>query len=349
MAKLGTATEIETAKQILADAVEKGETYAESWQTLKDSLGGNPSFKPGYWETVFRTNTQSAYMAGKLQKYEKTGVAAYQLMVVEDSRTSKICKHLLTASGYGMILPVDHPFWKKYGYPGYHFNCRTSICPIYPSQIGKMGINVDNPSMSHFAKFKPQSEFGGNPLDKESWWKMTDSMIKRAEDFGIWADILQQAFNMDMRSYQKELLQGYELAYKGHRGGYVQKAKNWEYSKKEMDAAQKLAIEGHQVYLLPRNNLAKKVKSPDCLIDNEIGEFKHQETMSKGAIEHEIKKAKKQRARIVYLKALDDMPKEEIQNGLKSEVLRSPIKIVYLDWKGHMRKLSRKVIREKKW
>ena len=76
MAKLGTATEIETAKQILADAVEKGETYAESWQTLKDSLGGNPSFKPGYWETVFRTNTQSAYMAGKLAKYADTGAVA---------------------------------------------------------------------------------------------------------------------------------------------------------------------------------------------------------------------------------------------------------------------------------
>lgn len=43
------------------------------------------------------------------------------------------------------------------------------------------------------------------------------------------------------------------------------------------------------------------------------------------------------------------MPKEEIQNGLKSEVLRSPIKIVYLDWKGSMKKLSRRVIRKKTW
>lgn len=31
------------------------------------------------------------------------------------------------------------------------------------------------------------------------------------------------------------------------------------------------------------------------LIDNQIGEFKQQEELTKGAIEHEIKKAKKQK------------------------------------------------------
>lgn len=185
MAKLGTATEIETAKQILADAVEKGETYAESWQTLKESLGGNPSFKPGYWETVFRTNTQSAYMAGKLEKYADTGAVAYQLLVIEDERTSKICRHLLVESGYGAILPVGHRFWQKYGFPPYHFNCRTSVCPIYSSQVAKTGYIVEDIPMNRFSKFKPQDGFGGNPLDRGSFWDMTDSMKKQAVKFGL--------------------------------------------------------------------------------------------------------------------------------------------------------------------
>lgn len=85
------------------------------------------------------------------------------------------------------------------------------------------------------------------------------------------------------------------------------------------------------------------------LIDNQIGEFKQQEELTKSAIEHEIKQAKKQRARIVYLKALDDMPKDELSKGLKSEVLRSPIRIVYLDWKGKIIELSRKEIRLMSW
>jgi hypothetical protein len=51
--------------------------------------------------------------------------------------------------------------------------------------------------------------FGGNPLDKENWWKMTDNMIIRAEKYGIWSDILQQITDLNMVSYQKKLLKGY--------------------------------------------------------------------------------------------------------------------------------------------
>lgn len=185
VAKLGTAEEIDKAKQVLIKSLGNGESYAESWQTLKDSLGGNPSFKPGYWETVFRTNTQSTYMAGKLQKYEGTGAVAYQLLVIEDERTSKICRHLLVESGYGAILPVGHRFWQKYGFPPYHFNCRTSVCPIYPSQVAKTGYIVEDIPMKHFTKFKPQDGFGGNPLDNGNWWDMTDSMKKQAVKFGL--------------------------------------------------------------------------------------------------------------------------------------------------------------------
>lgn len=349
VAKLGEAEVVDKAKQLLLKSLEKGTGYRETWEDLKhrvdtDSLG----IKPGYWENVFRTNTQSAYIAGKLQQYQNTGVAAYQLMVIEDSRTSKICRHLLTSSGYGMILPVDHPFWKKYGFPPYHFQCRSSIRAVYPSQIGKYGNIAENPSMKSLEKFKPMEGFGGNPLEKESWWKMTDSMIKNAEKFGIWSDILQQTHDMDMISYQKELLKDYETVYKGSHGGYVQMAKNWEFSQKEMDAAQKLADEGHQIYLLPRNR-GYKIKSPDMLIDNQIGEFKQQEKPTINAIAGEIKKAKEQRARIVYLKALNDMKKEEIAEGLKKEILRSPIRTVFLDWQGKILELSRKVIRLMSW
>lgn len=85
------------------------------------------------------------------------------------------------------------------------------------------------------------------------------------------------------------------------------------------------------------------------LIDNQIGEFKQQEELTKGAIEHEIKKAKKQRARIVYLKALDDMTKDDLKTSLKSEVLRSPIRLIYLDWNGKIQQISRKAIREMSW
>ena len=187
VAQLGSAEVVDKAKQILLKSFEKGGgTYSDTWEELKKKVNVNAlDIKPGYWENVFRTNTQSAYIAGKLQQYENTGVAAYQLMVIEDGRTSRICRHLLTASGYGMIISVDHPFWKKYGFPPYHFQCRTSIRAIWPSQVGKLGNMVENPTMKSLSKFKVQEGFGGNPLVKNDWWKMTANMRKLAKKYGL--------------------------------------------------------------------------------------------------------------------------------------------------------------------
>lgn len=39
--------------------------------------------------------------------------------------------------------------------------------------------------ISGFKTFKPQEGFGGNPVDKESWWKLTDNMKDRAEKFDL--------------------------------------------------------------------------------------------------------------------------------------------------------------------
>ena len=190
VAQLGSADVVNKAREILIKSFEKGgESYSGTWEQLKKVVNTNVlGIKPGYWENVFRTNTQSAYIAGKLQQYENTGVAAYQLLVIEDSRTSKICRHLLTSSGYGMIISVDHPFWKKYGFPPYHFQCRTSIRAVYPSEVGKRGNMVENPTMKSLSKFKVQEGFGGNPLERGNWWDLTDSMKRQAERYGIIKD-----------------------------------------------------------------------------------------------------------------------------------------------------------------
>ena len=186
VAKLGSAEVVDKAKQVLINALETGGNYKTTWEELKDRVDTDSlKIKPNYWETVFRTNTQSAYIAGKLQQYDKMNVAAYQLMVIEDVRTSRICRNLLMSSGYGMILPVDHPFWKKYGFPPYHFNCRTSLRAVLPSQIGKYGNISENPSMKSLTKFKPQEGFGGNPLVKNDWWEMTANMRKLAKKYGL--------------------------------------------------------------------------------------------------------------------------------------------------------------------
>ena len=110
MAKLGEVKVIETVKKQLVKAMEGGEGFAASFDAVKEiAKASDAALTPFYWETVFRTNVQGAYVAGKLTQYQKFPPAAYQLLVIEDVRTSDICKHVLTQSGYGVVLPVEHP------------------------------------------------------------------------------------------------------------------------------------------------------------------------------------------------------------------------------------------------
>lgn len=196
VAKLGTAVEIETAKQVLISALEKGESYSQTWEMMNDIFGkGELGFKAGYWENVFRTNTQTAYMAGKLQQYEKTpGIAAYQLMIIEDVRTSKICRNLITKTGRGLVLSVDDDFWKTKGFPPYHFQCRSSVRAVYQHQLKAENIKIDEPK--HLDRFKVGDGFGGNPLENGNWWKETDSQLRQAKMYGVQQEIDKKGENV---------------------------------------------------------------------------------------------------------------------------------------------------------
>ena len=340
VAKLGTATEIETAKQILADAVEKGESYAESWETLKAALDGGATFKPGYWETVFRTNTQSAYTAGKLAKYEDTGAVAYQLLVVEDERTSKICRHLLVESGYGAILPVGHNFWKKYGFPPYHFNCRTSICPVYQSQIGTPGYNVENIPMKRFSKFKPQKGFGANPLSSGSFWLMSDNMKERALNFGLVPDIVKMAHNIGLNNYDFELASNFAKPQQLQKTKYKVKAlKKAKPKQKEILTAKILEENGHSVVMLPEVGL-QNISNPDALIDFDIvADFKVPDGNSFRAVRGAIQDADEQSVtHMVFYPREHNYTKQnavkEIAHRLKATKKLKEVWLIWNEWDG---------------
>jgi len=340
---------IEAARGRLISAMGKGEGYASTWKDIKAIAAEDDAvnFKPGYWENVYRTNTQTAYTAGKLMQFKDNPPPAWRLLIVDDDRTSDICRGLMRDGKQSLVMALDHPFWETFGYPPYHFQCRTGLQAVYKSEIGQ-GTTVENPSMKSLKKqFKPMEGFGGNPLDKESWWKITEPMIERATKYGIWPDILQQTTDLDMISYQKELLKGYVHVYDGQNGGYVQKAKNWEYNQREMDAAKELATEGHKIYLLPRSQI---YKSADMIIDNNVGEIKHQEKPTSSSISSELREAGRyQRARVLILYALEKTSFTDIQLGLFKEINKTPVQTVILKWHGKRWKLPRDLLMNKNW
>lgn len=313
VANISSLDMIESMKHVLIGALEKGESYSETWETMKNILDDDVmKIRPGLWENIFRTNTQTAYIAGKLQQYENSNVAAYQLMVIEDGRTSKICRHLLTASGYGMIISVDHPFWKKYGFPPYHFQCRTSIRAIWPSQVGKLGNMVENPTMKSLSKFKVQEGFGGNPLDNGNWWMMTPQQMERAIKYGC----------LNRFNREENIFADYDKVWKGYtrhegkNGGWYDLCKNppndWYTDNKPI--VELLSDNGYKIKVLPtleniKSNYNIEWSNPDIILNGKLADIKNVDT----SIKSRLKSAKEQRLRNVVLNIPDSFTEQEIK------------------------------------
>ncbi len=336
VARLAEVDNIERMKKTIWQGLEKGKSFQETWQSVKNHF---EKMGAGYFETVYRTNIQTAYSAGRLMQYQNNMPPAWELLVIEDGRTSDTCKGIVSQIGNGHALPSNHGFWQTVGFPPYHFNCRTSFRAVYDYEL-KNGTTELITTPIENIRFKAQKGFGGNPIAKESFWKLTPAMIKRATDYGVIGDIVKQARDLDMQSYFPELLKGFKPVYKGKKKGYVQIASNWEYNADEIMSAQRLADEGHKIYMLPRTI---KAKSPDMIIDDEIGEMKHLDTIVQGTIRKHIKySGEAQRARIVYINVKSEKQKIRVLKIMKEEIKNLPLKKLLLDYNGVIKTFDRK-------
>lgn len=269
MAKLTQCDYIEAVRGRLVNALEKGEGFEQLWGDVKAIADADGStIKPGYWETVYRTNVQTAYNAGRRMQFDRDPPSALALMVLEDERTSDICRPLA-----GLVLPYNHPFWEDH-WPPFHFNCRTTVRAIYDYEVGH--VPVQNVPMKQLRKeFHPQSGFGQNPLQTGSFYEITDDMAKRALYYGIMEDLKNFADKVGYKSvrlFAPDSIDGFKLVQEYSSGGKLYKHESYKDKKlPEEPLAQKLAQEGRMVKLLPRSDI---IKSPDLMIDGEIWEVK---------------------------------------------------------------------------
>lgn len=132
-----------------------------------------------YWETVYRTNVQTAYNAGRMMGYEEDKPLALELVVIDDARTTDYCRQY---AGKGFILPYDDPFWKTH-IPPFHFNCRTTVRAIYdereiPGQWSSKA-DIENPAKG----------FGKNPVMNDDWWDELSSQVRQAKMYGVQGEI----------------------------------------------------------------------------------------------------------------------------------------------------------------
>lgn len=141
----------------------------------KVGMGANQGW---YWETVYRTNVQTAYNVGRAMAFEQDKPLAYELIAIDDNRTTDICRPYATKR---VVLASDDPFWKTH-WPPFHFNCRTTVRAIYDeSELPEHFESVqDVPSAKGFGEY---------PLNTDSWWQELESQSTRAKDYGIQEEI----------------------------------------------------------------------------------------------------------------------------------------------------------------
>ena len=249
-----------------------------------------------------------------------------------DVRTSKICRNLITKTGRGLVLSVDDDFWKTKGFPPYHFQCRSSVRAIYQHQIKEENIKIDHPK--YLDRFKAGEGFGGNPLEKGSFWLMSEDMKFRAIEYGLIPDIVKMAHNLGLSNFDFELAG--DITYRRLEGSkykakIIRKA---DPKQKEILTSKILEENGHSVVLLAEVGL-KNIPNPDALIDYHIvADYKVPDGDSLNGIENAIVDANKQQVThvIVYPRKHNYSKKEAIIQIKKSFCKVETLKEAWLIW-----------------
>ncbi len=129
---------LDAVRDSLGDALRGGQTF-EGWKKGVAKLGlAKLGFSDVRLETIFRTNLQSAYQAGRYAQMRRAAEDRpyWRYTAVNDSRTRPTHRGL-----HGQVYPADHEFWSTY-YPPNGYRCRCSVQSLSASQVEARGYDV---------------------------------------------------------------------------------------------------------------------------------------------------------------------------------------------------------------
>lgn len=135
---------IEDIHDAISTAIADGETLSDFRDRLDDIYKARgwdtpKEFTPWRVETIFRTNIQTAYQAGRLKQMEDQveRFPYWEYDAVMDSRTRPT-----HAAMDGKIFPADHSFWDTW-YPPNGFNCRCTVHAVHKQVMEEESLTVE--------------------------------------------------------------------------------------------------------------------------------------------------------------------------------------------------------------
>ncbi|HUB09451.1 MAG TPA: phage minor head protein [Myxococcales bacterium] len=147
----------------LESSIDQGTPFADFQEAvadvLEDAWGGEI---PGRLETIFRTNLQTSYSAGRYREQYSPAARRQRpyvrLDTVPDSRESDICEAL---NGLG-AFPKDGAFIASH-HPPLHFSCRTQEVDLTEEEAQELGLEASPPDVAADDGFGGTPGFGWKP------------------------------------------------------------------------------------------------------------------------------------------------------------------------------------------
>ncbi len=166
LAKLDQVTAVQ---QALTKCMEEGGTPADFKKQIPEIIKaqGWTGKKAHRIDNIFRTNLQSAYMAGRYEQMQKaTKLRPYWMLVaVYDKRTR--VTHLAVD---GLVFPHDHPFWQTW-YPPNGFACRCIVITLSERQVKARGLKIQKEMPDRLRVVDPETgmETFVTPIPDRGW------------------------------------------------------------------------------------------------------------------------------------------------------------------------------------
>jgi SPP1 gp7 family putative phage head morphogenesis protein len=144
-------------QEILLRSQERGEPVMTTEKVIGE-LGG---WSQAYAETVYRTNLNTAYTAGRFNQAQDPDVAfalgAFEYEAVRDSDCRPNHEAL-----HGLLAHQDDPLWDRYAPPN-GYNCRCSVRVVTKAELKQRGLirgaKVQTVYPAHFSEGGPDPAF----------------------------------------------------------------------------------------------------------------------------------------------------------------------------------------------
>ncbi|SHI60651.1 PBECR2 nuclease fold domain-containing protein [Halodesulfovibrio aestuarii] len=146
VSSLARVDQVAAMQDAIGRAIKDGETFEDFKKRIVE-IAKNAELRPWQLANIYRTNIQSAYMAGRYTQMKRTTKSRpyWRYVAVGDQQTR--LDHLAL---HGKVYPHDHEFWDSF-FPPNGFGCRCSVQSLSDFQMRKRGLKAekDMPGIVH--------------------------------------------------------------------------------------------------------------------------------------------------------------------------------------------------------